>query len=245
MIENLKQIEKTMIISLLNKPEIWNSLLIDYHPPLVERLWTQIGNYRLFLHFIQPCSAEDALFHPHPWPSAMHVIKGTYEMGLGFGPGLEVPEKMCTILIPDGGIYYDMTHIDGWHYVRPIDFPCSTVMLTGKPWGREAPKSDEPLKPLDEERKIIMLEYFKKFYIDFFSEDIKNENIKNIHREDWVEFNLEMMKRDDRVLYSEFIGKKGFVIRHNYIDSLLSVRFEGSNERVDGIPSILMKKTFL
>lgn len=240
MIDKLKQIEDKMILELLSQPNIWNSLMIDYHPPVVERLWTQIGNYRVSLHFIHACEAKDALFHPHPWPSAMHVIHGAYEMGLGFGPGNEVPEKMCTIFVPHGGMYYDMTHIDGWHYVRPVKTVCSTVMLSGEPWGREAPKSEEPLKPLAMNRKLIMLEYFLNYYRNHYQNIRQNEN-KIIQRGDWVEFDPILMSEYEKKGLEKYFGLRGFVIKRT--ETLIDARFD--NERIQTKAYFLKKLSFV
>ena len=48
----------------------WNSLHVDYHKPYVDRVWTlwnppnQTDEFRIFLHKIYPCTAEESLFHP-------------------------------------------------------------------------------------------------------------------------------------------------------------------------------------
>jgi len=83
MIDKLQQIEDKLILKLLSQPEKWQTKLVNYFPPIVERCWIQLGNYRLLLHFIHECTAEEALFHTHRWPSAMHILSGKYEMGLG------------------------------------------------------------------------------------------------------------------------------------------------------------------
>lgn len=222
MIDQLKQIEDKMILSLLNQPDKWKTLLINYHPPMVERCWIQIGNYRLYLHFIHPCEAKDALFHPHPWPSAMHVLHGRYEMGLGFGPGNEEPPKMCTLLLENGGAYYDMTHIDGWHYVRPIGGPCATVMLAGKLWGREEIKEAGPLGPLSDERKKMMIEWFESYYRDRVHVAKIEENVK-IKRGDWVELDETVMNRNDKKVFGAYIGQMGFVIGRD--KDFIDIRF--------------------
>ena len=226
MIDKLKQIEDKLIIDLLSKPAEWNTLLVNYHPPIVERCWAQIGNYRIYLHFIHKCESQDALFHPHPWPSAMHVLNGKYEMSLGFGPGIVEPEKMCTILLENGGAYYDMTHIDGWHSVRPVDGVCATVMLVGKPWGREQVEVTEKPQPFSEDRKLMMLRFFSEYY--------KNRNqmhrvIENemIERGDWVKIDESRLNESDRRGFSKFIGQKGFVIGRN--GGMIDIRF--GNER--------------
>ena len=229
MIENLKQIEEKLLLDLLGKPEKWNTLLVSYHPPMVERLWTQIGNYRVLLHFIHQCEREQALFHPHPWPSAMHVLHGKYEMGLGFGPGLVEPEKMCTIVLDNGGAYYDMTHIDGWHYVRPVGGPCATVMLIGKPWDREEIKSDEPLGPLAPDRKFIILEWFENYYREKIMHVKVGENEK-IKRQDWVMLDESVMRAVDKRGKELFIGKPGFVIGRER--NMIDVRFGNDRTQI-------------
>ncbi len=161
LIEKLQEIERSKLYDLLCDPSIWKSLNINYHPPHVERLWCEVDGYRLYLHFVHPCDKGEPLFHPHPWPSAIHVIEGEYEMGMGFGEGLKEPEIFSTIL-SQGDMYYEMTHRDGWHYVRPTKTICTSIMITGEPWGREMPKDDfGKLEALDIDRVNMMLEYFK------------------------------------------------------------------------------------
>jgi hypothetical protein len=162
LIEELQKIEKTELLELLENPKLWKSVDIDYHPPRVERLWCQLGQHRLYLHFIHPCKKGKSLFHPHPWPSVIHVLEGEYEMGVGFGSGLEEPPIFSTI-VSQGSMYYDMPHKDGWHYVRPTKEICTSIMLAGKPWGRQIPASDEVgiLEELSNERIHQILSYFK------------------------------------------------------------------------------------
>jgi hypothetical protein len=237
LIEKLQQIERVKLYDLLCDVSIWKSLDINYHPPHVERLWCQLGNYRLYLHFIHPCEREQALFHPHPWPSAIHVIEGQYEMGMGFGSGLEEPEVFSTILT-QGGMYYEMPHRDGWHYVRPLSVS-SSVMLTGEPWDREMPAEDEvgELGCLHNDRVVVMLDYFKMK----FQHTVKKEEdlVKTLMRGDWIVLDEKKMHRDDFAEYSKFVGKKGFVIK-NSIDDGLCVRFE--NDRVNDIPHNIVRK---
>src|SRR3990167_1167848 len=79
----IERIEKE--IPVLLKQDDWNTLYIDYELPIVERAWRQHGEHRIFLHRIHPCEREQSLWHPHPWPSAVKVISGEYEMGVGYG----------------------------------------------------------------------------------------------------------------------------------------------------------------
>jgi hypothetical protein len=229
MIENLKQIEDRMLLDLLVQTDKWNTLLVNYYPPTVERCWIQLGNYRLLLHFIHECKPEEALFHTHRYPSAMHILTGKYEMGLGFGEGTVPPEKMATILFENGG-YYDMTHIDGWHYVRPIGGPCATVMLTGKMWDREETVKDYPkLGPLTEQKKLIMLKWFEEYYRNRVHVQKITEN-EQIKKGDWVKLDVNAMSSGDKRGLEQYVNVLGFVIGRegNFID----VRFKNDRTKI-------------
>lgn len=148
---------------LLKDESAWKSLFVDYHPPFVERLWRDWGEYRLYLHRIHPCEHGQALFHPHPWPSAIRILNGVYEMDIGFGTGNKAPPVAATIVLATGS-EYEMVHKDGWHSVRPIHTPSMSFMVTGKLWGRSSPKSDKPLCPLTEIQKKELFEFFCNEY---------------------------------------------------------------------------------
>lgn len=85
---------KLELPDLLIDDTAWQGFYIDYHLPIVERLWRQWNEYRVYLHRIHPCKSEDALFHPHPWPSAMEIVSGAYEMIVGYGQGNRWLQKL-------------------------------------------------------------------------------------------------------------------------------------------------------
>jgi hypothetical protein len=144
----------------LVQPSLWQSLDIDYHPPRVERLYRSWGAHRVYLHALHPCAPEQALFHPHPWPSAMRVLSGRYEMGVGYGRGELIP-PLAARLVGGPGLEYEMTDPDAWHYVRPIDGIALSVMVTGPVWDRVAPRSEHPLRALSPERVEQLLAEFR------------------------------------------------------------------------------------
>jgi hypothetical protein len=162
MLDILSQVEQ-VLPELLQDEGAWQSLYVDYHPPMVERLWRPWDQYRVFLHRIHPCEREQALFHPHPWPSAMRVLEGEYEMAVGFGPGMETP-PVAALMVARGDFRYEMTHPDSWHYVRPLERPTLSVMITGKPWAREAPRSGKRLQPLPADQVTELLGRFRALY---------------------------------------------------------------------------------
>ena len=138
MLDVLESFEK--VLDVLLEEDEWQSLFIDYEKPFVERLWRQCGEFRVNLHRIHPCEQGEALYHPHPWPSAMHVLSGVYETAVGCGIWNERPEFVIKGVI-SGDFKYEMTRQNGWHYVRPVDRPAMTLMVTGMPWNRPSPKS--------------------------------------------------------------------------------------------------------
>jgi hypothetical protein len=162
MLDVLERLERELPILLLDA-DGWTGLFIDYHPPTVERLWRQWNEYRISLHRIHPCPAGTALFHPHPWPSAMRILAGDYEMAVGYGKGEETP-PIAARMIASGDFAYEMTDPDAWHYVRPIGGPSWSIMVTGKPWDRPAPRANKPLSELPAQQREEILEFFRRRY---------------------------------------------------------------------------------
>ena len=140
----------------------WNSLYVDYHPPIVERVWREWSEgHRVYLHRIHPCEKQEALFHPHPWPSAMRVLSSAYEMAVVYGK--EMPPVAARIILTAHSAY-EMVDMDSWHSVRPIDGPSLSLMVTGPPWNRPSPKSKKPLNPLPDEQKEEIIAFFREYY---------------------------------------------------------------------------------
>lgn len=109
----------------------WHSLKVRYETPHVDRVWTALPDgSRLNLHRIYPC--EEPLLHPHPWPSAVVVVDGSYQMEMGY-QGVLVDHSVGTVLLTVGSAY-EMLNPDGLHSVRPVGGPSLSIMLTGKPW---------------------------------------------------------------------------------------------------------------
>jgi hypothetical protein len=164
MLDILHRVENQLPEMLQEEAE-WSSLFIDYHPPVVERLWRQWFDFRIYLHRIHPCEPGEALFHPHPWPSAMHVLDGAYEMAIGYGAGEKEPPIAARVTLCAGS-EYEMTDPNGWHYVRPLDSPTMSLMIAGKPWDPSLPKSGKVLNPLAEKQKEEILAFFREYYGD-------------------------------------------------------------------------------
>lgn len=166
-IEILKSLEPN-IKDLLNLPDIWKTLDVDYHPPRVERLYTDYEGFRVFLHTIHPTDSP-CLFHKHRWPAAFKQVSGAYEMGITYSQAEVASDEAWSLptiarFIINEGSYYEMTQTDCLHYVKPLDSPSMSIMIT-KELYYEADFRKEglqvQLQELGEERKLELLNQFK------------------------------------------------------------------------------------
>lgn len=154
----------------------FKTLYIDYHKPFVSRIWFPFGEYRVYLHKIEPSGASsDALFHPHPWKSAIRILKGTYEMGIGHSKTNEIPSIDARVnAVP--GVSYEMIHPDGWHYVNPKNRPVYSLMVTGELYEREMPvKTNKEFRDLNKQEILEILEVVNEYYS--LKLKIKNKNL--------------------------------------------------------------------
>ena len=162
MLNTLYKIEE-ILPDLLKDEGVWKSLYIDFKP-IVERLWTDFNGVRVYLHRIHPCKIEEALFHKHPWPSAMRIVEGTYEMGVGQKDGDQAPLEMAATIILPAGSAYEMVDPSGWHYVRPLETPTLSLMVAGPPWWPSEKKSKQELKPLSrDQRNDLLMDFCDKY----------------------------------------------------------------------------------
>ena len=143
----------------------WNSLLVDYHPPVVKRLWIPYKEYRVSLHEIDECSVSEALWHSHPWPSIIEVLEGAYRMDVGYSQTDQAPEKITCKQVITKGCQYVMDDPNGWHFVSPLTTKSYSLMITGKPWKNSAPKPTKDLTPLSEEN----IESLKQKFLSLIS----------------------------------------------------------------------------
>lgn len=153
MLETLRTILADELPDLLDRPELWGDMHIIYHPPRVERLWLQRGDQRLFLHRIYPCKPDQALWHPHPWPSAVRLLTGRYEHAIAGTAsfkdesGFARPTAALSRMVLAAGSEYEMVNPATWHVVRPLDAPSLSVMLVGPPYRQDAGEVPTIAKP--------------------------------------------------------------------------------------------------
>ncbi len=153
---------------LLREPEAWQSLHVTYHPPRVERLWRTYGDrdqYRVLLHRIYPCEEGEALFHPHPWPSAVAIVSGRYEhcvaeLSASAPEDEPAPADTLTRTILCEGAVYEMTVPHAWHSVRPIDGACDSIMVTGPLYEHSVRMPSPPAEPQQPLSRMRFAELF-------------------------------------------------------------------------------------
>ena len=176
MIEILKQIERVDILGILSNLDNFKSVDVDYHPPRVERIWTQIREHRLSFHYLHPCAEGEALYHPHPWKSAIHQLDGEYETGITYSENLDFHldnntgkhnQSLKQIegikIIVKGGMYCEMLNKNAFHYVRPITL-CRSVMLMGEQFETIKNPATKNLEPLTGQRMNEIRLWFYDYY---------------------------------------------------------------------------------
>lgn len=128
---------KTMesLPELLDKPEVWDSLIVNRRKPYTYRVFTQLGDLRVCLHKFDACDRSESFKHPHPWPGAFMVLHGAYRMWMGRSPDrfLE-PETVAEMYMTEFSAY-QITDPLTWHSVIP-ECDTYTVMVNGPAWDR-------------------------------------------------------------------------------------------------------------
>ena len=143
---------RTQLPGLLTKEEYpnWNDLHVLYHEPRVERLFRDIEingrKYRACLHRIHGVADPmQCLMHYHEWPAITTIIKGSYEMGSGYGDPFGLTPQSMMISHYHVGSSYMMPDPYWWHYVRPTGEASWSVMLMAPKYPKELlpPPSEE------------------------------------------------------------------------------------------------------
>lgn len=117
------------------KPLKMNTMYINYGIPIVERIWYQWGNRRIYFHKIHRTEGTSML-HNHPWPNAIRVLRGSYEMGIGHSSTNEAPVTLDAKMVMKPGSKYEMVTPGGWHYVNPVSAVSYSLMVADPPFER-------------------------------------------------------------------------------------------------------------
>ena len=157
---------------LLADPSRWDSLDITYHPPRVERIFTDLGGgWRVYCHYIHPVlPGQESLFHPH-YRVAGIVVHGapgcSYRMTVGSAVGVSAPPVVMDMIV-SGEFRYVMNHPDGWHAVMPIGGPVYSTDIFGPSMKRMVPPETRSAKgtlpPLSDRRRLEMVHHFQTIW---------------------------------------------------------------------------------
>lgn len=174
---------RNMLPGMLTKDEYpnWNTLDVLYHEPRVQRLFRDIEidgrKYRACLHRIHGVAdAAKCLMHYHEWSGITTIVKGSYEMGSGYGDPFGQPPKSMMISHYHVGSSYMMPDPYWWHYVRPTGEPSWSVMLMGPKYPKEllpSPSEEHDLTKNERISENIKAELFVAWG------EITNEFLKN------------------------------------------------------------------
>lgn len=149
--------------TLIRERDKWSSARVGSEMHRLFRVWE---GYRIFLHEIQPSIPGEPIYHFHPSPMIIHVLDGTYEMGIGGGPTNMLPPPIVCRLELEGDFVYEMTHENGWHYTRALhDKPTYSIAVTTKEWRNPipfAPKID--IKYLTQQEEERMFDKFSSLF---------------------------------------------------------------------------------
>lgn len=172
-INSLNAIYKNILPTLLKSdPKNWKSLDVDYFPPRVERLYTDIFGFRLYLHCIHK-TEEPCLYHKHRWPSVIMMLAGSYEMGITYSEKEVSSEEahnlptLCKLKLTAGSMY-EMTQTDALHYVKPLTEVSYSIMLTDKYYPEAETRKEvltKELQPLSDERKLELQKMFRRLVV--------------------------------------------------------------------------------
>lgn len=122
---------------LMERRDLWSSLIVNRRKPWTFRAFANLQskdqNFRICLHRFEVCDEQESFLHPHPWPGAFWILKGSYVMNIGHSfDRVAKPESVAKIVLGPGS-KYAITSPLTWHSVTPLE-ECYTVMVNGEPW---------------------------------------------------------------------------------------------------------------
>tara|TARA_B100001971_G_scaffold211834_1_gene240436 strand:+ start:417 stop:1130 length:714 start_codon:yes stop_codon:yes gene_type:complete len=191
--EVLSEIEH-ILPDLLSEDQEWDSMLIDYEPPYLMRVYRKLEiskdktvyinlHYFFSPHFDEGTSIDNpyrknkatatedldslALYHPHPWAAGFKIISGEYTQRIGHAKELGLKNKPTPgpEQIQDAGSKYAFNDPHTWHIVLPKGTsPIMTLMATYIP---ETWNQVGP-KPKNKQRKLTPVE--KDFVLKEFQD---------------------------------------------------------------------------
>jgi hypothetical protein len=116
----------------------WDSLIIDKRRPITRRVFTMMGQLRVCLHefeYIGNTRDDEAFWHPHAWPAAIHVLNGAYLMGARLHREPRARETHQDLLHGHRS-RHRLQHDRPleWHRIIPQTPLVHTIMINGPRW---------------------------------------------------------------------------------------------------------------
>lgn len=159
---------KLVLPQVLNTTDGWSTVYADTERPKLSRVWRPFGPFRIYLHILEPCKAEEAFYHPHPWPMATEIQQGQYEQCSGHGdPDAAQGPPVTDTRVFRKGDAYEIMDPNTWHSVRPLDTLCLTFMISGIPYEGSSGqrRGNTPSRPLEYEELGMMLYMFRSLML--------------------------------------------------------------------------------
>lgn len=102
---------RLLLPNLLKDKNRWNSLIINKYESIIHRLYTQIDDIILNIYMFT-CKYDKHSTRSHSWHFAIYIIKGGYEMEVGFSKDRNVIPKPIYKTIIKPGDKYEITSSD-------------------------------------------------------------------------------------------------------------------------------------
>jgi len=150
-------------------PSEWDSLIINRRKPWTYRIFRKYGNLRICLHTFEPCSEVECFIHPHPWPGAFLILKGSYKHTIGYSDNLfDKPTLLYSEILCKGSTY-EIIDPKIWHSVQPLE-RTYTIMVNGPPFKNPHKEvrttKGKDLEKMSEEEVKRALTEFKWFLLE-------------------------------------------------------------------------------
>lgn len=143
----------------------FRSMHVTYAKPYVERLFYSRGEHRVFLHRIDSCAPEEALWHTHPWPSLIKVLDtegGLYRHSVGDKDSVFAVQTGVASSQPElRPITYTMLEPKAYHSVS-TDMTSWSVMITGPRWSPPEPSKHQAV--ISQTRVQELLAHWRLLY---------------------------------------------------------------------------------
>lgn len=183
MIERLLEIVKTDLLTWLDDPSKWDSLVINRRKPHTYRVFTQINwKDRICLHKFNPCDTHEAFLHPHGWPAAFLILHGSYRMILGSALDHKANPWTSEELILNKGSAYSILSPLTFHSITPLE-ECYTVMINGYPFNNPHSQvrttKGKDLEKMQDKDLVEHLHIFKYLVKEYNKPKHKIEGVKD------------------------------------------------------------------